>query len=65
MSDALTRGRLTTGETYTGNQQFAGAGQQRYCGLCGTHKPHAGGHIRMVLGLRTWVCSRHPKVGKK
>lgn len=64
MSDALTRGRMKDGTVYTGNQQFAGGGVQRFCPICGTHKPHAGGHIRMVLGLRSWVCSKHPKVAK-
>lgn len=56
---------MKDGSTYTGNQQFAGGGVQRYCPICGEHKPYAGGHIRFVLGSRSWVCGKHPKVVKK
>ncbi len=53
---------LTTGELYEGNQQFKGMGLQKYCHLCGQHRNQLGGSIQSVLGLRTWVCQRHPKV---
>ncbi len=55
---------LTTGEPYTGGiQEYKGLGNQRWCPLCGVHKPAiSGGSIQFVGGLRTWVCKIHPKV---
>ena len=54
--------RVTTGEMYTGNQQFKGSGIQKYCALCGSHRNQLGGTIQRVMGVRTWVCQRHKKV---
>ena len=53
---------LTDGTEYTGNQQYKGAGIQRYCPVCGCHRNQLGGTIQRVMGLRQWVCVRHPKV---
>jgi hypothetical protein len=55
---------LTTGERYTGNQQFKGTGLTRWCALCGTHKSQLGGTLRSLFGGRHWVCVKHPKVVK-
>lgn len=56
---------LTTGEEYTGIQQYAGIGIVRWCAMCGVHKPQLGGTMRHVFGVRNWVCAKHPKVGGK
>lgn len=56
------RSMLTTGEKYTGNQMYAGNGVTRFCALCGDHKLMIGGHLKHVMGLRQWVCGKHPKV---
>lgn len=44
---------------------FAGMGTQRWCALCGCHRPYSNGSIRLVLGSRNWVCSKHNKGEKK
>jgi hypothetical protein len=64
MTDPYSSAVLTTGEMYTGNQQFKGMGISRWCCLCAKHKDQLGGSIRFVLGGRNWVCSKHPKVEK-
>lgn len=56
---------VTTGEEYTGNQQFKGMGLTRSCALCGQHRPIGGGFLKHCFGGRHWVCSRHPKAGTK
>lgn len=64
MTEARTA-RMKDGSIYEGNQQFQGSGIVKYCPLCGSHKPQLGGHIKHVMGMRTWVCAKHPKVVKK
>ena len=64
MSSSTHPGTLTTGEPYTGNQQFKGFGVQRWCPICGCHRTIGGGSMRRVLGLKQWVCQQHPKVAK-
>ena len=64
MTETVSSAVLTTGETYTGNQQFKGMGLARSCCLCATHKSQLGGTLRFVLGGRNWVCAKHPKVSK-
>ena len=55
----------TTGEEYTGNQQFKGSGIQRYCPLCGCHRTIGNGSIQRVMGIRQWTCQKHTQGGKK
>ena len=53
-------GTMTTGEPYTGIQQYKGMGQQKWCPLCGEHRPQGlGWKIKFVGGLRTLTCPRH------
>lgn len=33
----------------------------KWCNMCGCRRPSVGGHLRQVLGLRIWVCSKHPR----
>lgn len=61
MHDGL-KAKLTTGEAYTGNQQYQGVGVVRWCAICGVHKPQLGGTLRHVFGVRNWVCVKHKKV---
>lgn len=51
--------RLTTGEAYVGNQQFAGNGRQRSCARCGQHRPESTGGWRLFIGRKQWHCAAH------
>lgn len=53
--------RLTTGELYTGNQQYQGLGVVKFCPKCNEHRSVGGGHMANVMGGRHWICSMHPK----
>ena len=64
MTETVSSAVLTTGETYTGNQQFKGMGLARWCAICGDHRSQLGGTIRFVLGGRHWVCVKHKKATK-
>ena len=57
--------RMKDGSVYVGNSQFKGSGIMKWCALCGEHRIQGGGFIRLVMGSRQWVCSRHPKAGNK
>jgi len=57
--------RLTTGEEYTGNQAFKGAGIQRWCAKCESHRATGNGSHQRVQGVMQWVCKQHPKVTTK
>jgi hypothetical protein len=51
--------RLTTGEEYTGIQQFQGMGTVRWCCICGVFKEQLGGTVKHRMGGRNWACKLH------
>lgn len=53
---------MTDGTEYTGNQQYKGMGQVRWCALCGEHRTMGDGSMRLVFGLKQWCCRTHKKV---
>jgi len=51
--------RLTNGQEYTGNQQFAGFGNSRYCALCCAHRSTGDGAMKRIQGVMQWTCRAH------
>ena len=49
--------RLTTGEVYSGAQEYAGRGVVRSCIRCGKHRPSAGGRLIKRGALKHWHCA--------
>ena len=49
--------RLTTGEVYSGVQEYAGRGVVRSCWKCSKHRPSAGGKEVKRGGVRMWHCA--------
>jgi hypothetical protein len=50
VKETTSKAKLTTGEAYSGNQQFAGNGTQRSCGKCGKHKAVGGMKKHRLFG---------------
>lgn len=50
---------------YPGERKESDPGQygslNRWCALCGTHKPQRGGTTKWVMGGRHFVCAKHKK----